>query len=533
MKKKIFGIIISLVISGVLFAERAPDITMNKRVWKLGERIEVKASGLNSSLKYRIGAFKRNTKNNDNPIKTRGIKDKTSGSVFMRLRADQGVVPGKYEFHLYRPDSNNILSKVNLVLKSDEADPDPPVVNPPTSNKNFTTSSATTDLNYADTVKFGSEYSALGYNHLKYVKRVTKSQLSSMLSAKNQMHFHSGHGSSSGSINCTDGNLSTGSLSGKIQTKYSIYCICSAFASSGWSKVMGSNAIAVMGFNKTVTDGSCLNLASKFPDQLKSGQSYAMAWYKSNAAISGHKDRWAMYVKEGSKVVLYKAGGNTPRYQFSGKIIYLNDMIKIDNKLFYSWNYKNFDKKVGLFDVKRVKKRFNKECKWPTKKSGFNSEKAFYKALDALGANLPDEAALEMIIPVEKCGGDGKCVTVAHNISFIHKYGGLKIRNNSIVDYVSVLVGDENKIAIDSKWSEITAVVGPMNDETLSVSKALFIALEDITNVIREPVMIANFEKVYGLVNDDGYEFLVPAFEFIGTKGERFVVNAFTGKMIE
>ena len=533
MKKKIFGIIISLVISGVLFAQRAPNITMNKRVWKLGERIEIKCRGLNSNKKYIIGAFFRNTSNNNNPIKTRSIKGKTSGSVFMRLRADQGVKAGKYEFHLYRPGKNTILNKINLVLTdegsttpTDPIDPDP---GPVTTNKHFTASSGTTDLNYADTTTFISEYKKLGFTHDSYQTKVKKSQLLSFLSAKKNMHFHSGHGGSNGSIQCTDGSLLAKNMVGKIQVVYSIYAICSSFASSDWSRVMGSNAKMVMGFNKTVTDGSCLNMAKAFPAQLAKGETYPMAWYKANSSINGHKDRWAMYVKEGSKVVLYKAGGNTPRYFPGRNLIHLSDWVTADKILFERWNWENFGRGVGPFSVERVKLKINKKCKWPTKKSKYTFAEAYIKSLNVLGEDLPTNAQLEESISIERCIDDS-CTVVAYNINFVPEYNGLKIKSNSIGDYISVLVGNK-EIAIDSQWSLIKSGIDVTSNLTLSVSQALAIAADGISSIIREPVSIVKYEKVYGLSGENNLT-LVPAFEFVGSRGERFVVSAFNGELL-
>ncbi len=88
---------------------------MRKRVWQSGERIEILCRGLDPNKKYVIGAFPRvkgKNNDNDNPWKTRKIKWKKSGSVFMRLYR-----LGKGEFHLYRPGSNVILDEVNFIIK--------------------------------------------------------------------------------------------------------------------------------------------------------------------------------------------------------------------------------------------------------------------------------------------------------------------------------------------------------------------------------------------------------------------------------
>ena len=528
MKNKILIMILSLMAGSILFARS--NITINKQIWELGERIEIKYSGTNASLRYKIGAFRRGTSNNSNPIKTRSFKNKTSGSVFMRLRADQGVKPGRYEFHLYKKGSNNILSKVNLILKS-SGTTDPPT-DPPTGNRNFTASSGTTDLNYADTTTFIAEYSKLGYKNLKYQKTVKKSQLSSMLAARNNMHFHSGHGAPNGTINCTDGNLSASSLSGKIQVKYSIYCICSSFASSSWSKVMGSNAQMVMGFNKTVTDGSCKSLASGFPAQLKSGQSYKMAWYKANSAISGHKDRWSMYVKEGSKVVLYKAGGNTPRDSFTIIPYVLSDKVAIDETLLKKWDRLiKFDQDViiAILEENPVFNRNLPKGKFPFKKTNMTKKQAKQKAKKRLKdfGGLPIDAKLSYTIPIERCIDD-VCSNIAYTLYYTQQYEGLEIRSTYNSNYISVLVDDEGIKSLQSNWSNIISVGEILQDRILSVGDALQISSHDISNLVRSPIIIVDYKKVYGIYKNT----IIPAYEFIGDQDERFVVNAITGELI-
>ena len=531
MIKKMYVVMLCIMFAGVLSA-RSASITMSKRVWKLGERIEVKYSGTNASLRYKIGAFKRGTSNNSNPIKTRSFKNKTSGSVFMRLRADQGVKPGRYEFHLYKKDSNSILSKINLVLVSDETNPDPPV-DPPTGSGNFTASSGTTDLNYADTTTFISEYSKLGYKNTAYQKQITKSKLTSMLANKNNMHFHSGHGSS-GSILCTNGNLSVNNLAGKIQPTYSIYCICSSFASSVWGKSMGSNAKMVMGFNKTVTDGSCKSLATGFPAQLKNGQSYLMAWYKANAAISGHKDRWATYVKEGSKVVLYKAGGNIPRYEFEGEPIILSDQVSIDNILLNKWNKKTpFD---GMYNIVIAKKidEFEDIVRYPFPGRKMKMAKRTAKKIaeDNFNGSL-EGIKFDSIIPIQKCDTENSCYVVAYDVYFVREYNGYEVKSNFMTDHISALITDGGIISTDTLWSEITPVDLIIPNDVMSVGEILSIASYDISNTIREPVIITKFKSVYGISeNIYGQRILIPAYEFYGNNGERFVVDAFKGKLI-
>lgn len=295
---------------------------------------------------------------------------------------------------------------------------------------------------------------------------------------------------------------------------------------------MGSNATAVMGFNKTVTDGSCLSLASKFPAELRSGQSYTMAWYKANSAINGHKDRWAIYVKEGSKVVHYKAGGNTPkRYIFEGTPVLLSDQVMIDSALYDKWK----NKTSNLYNTAIAEEidEFVEIVRFPfpTEKVNLAKRKAKRIAIDNFENSFVG-IKFDSITPIERCEDDN-CYNVGYSVRFNREYDGYDVRNNSVVDHITVLVTDEGIISTETFWSEITPLGLVVPGERLTVGEILTIAAYDISNTIRMPVVIIKYKNVYGVSVDSwGNRILVPAYEFHCEGGERFVVDVFTGRLL-
>ena len=63
----------------------------------------------------------------------------------------------------------------------------------------------------------------------------------------------------------------------------------------------------IMGFTDNTYDDSALTMAKQFNKHLSNGETYLKAWYKTNSVISKHQDRWAVFVREGSKIVRYGA----------------------------------------------------------------------------------------------------------------------------------------------------------------------------------------------------------------------------------
>ena len=173
---------------------------------------------------------------------------------------------------------------------------------------------------------------------------------------------------------------------------------------------------------------------------------------------------------------------------------------------------------------------------WPKNKSYITAEQAKTKATNALSNNLPAEAQLDAVIPIEKCDISNVCFTVGYQVYFTQQYDGLNLRSNSMADYVSVLVYDNGVASMDLTWSQVTPLDDTIIDRStmLNVSEALKAGVEGISKIKRKPVNIVTYEKVYGIStdvdNDD--RTLVPAYEFFGDHGERFVVSAVTGELI-
>ena len=491
-------------------------VKLNKSTFEKGDRIKARCTGLSSKISYTIGMYNRYGKLTG---KIRKIKGATSKTCYFNAS-----VVGKYKMKL--KVSGNTKAKKAFKITSEVVDPP---VDPPSSNKNFTASSGTTDLNYKDTSTFISAYRGLGFNHKGYTKKVRKSQLQSYLGAKNNMHFHSGHGTP-GSINCTDGNLNVSSLKGRVNVQYCIFATCLTLKNNGWYSVFGSNAKMVMGFTEITTDGSCLAMAKSFPSKLKQGQSYLKAWYLTNSVIKQHQDRWATYVREGSKIIFYSAKGKTPKISYIGKTVSLSDNVFTYKKLLREWKKETFGRGFNSAILSKTKK-YNKFRKFPNRITFITAGQAEYEAIKFLGPRLPEGVILDTIVPIEKCIKENACYIVGYDVHFIQEHNGLPLRSNAVTDHISILVGENGVASMDYSWSKIE----PINSisKTLSVRQALKKASDDIANIIKDSVTIIEYERVYGTVTND-YEngIIVPAYEFLGSNGERFVVSAITGELL-
>ena len=501
-------------------------IKLDENNFKKGDRITARCTGLSSKISYTLGMYNRN--GGKLTGKVRRIKGSTSKTSYFNAPAI-----GKYKLKLKSGGSNK--AKRAFKVTSDggtNPDPDPdPDPDPPNGSGNFTASSGTTDLNYADTTAFVNAYKGLGYSFKGYTKKVKRSQLQSFLKASNNMHFHSGHGNE-GSINCTDGDLNVGSINVNVQ--YCIFATCLTLKDNGWYNVFGSNAKMVMGFTEVTTDGSCLSMAKSFPAKLKSGNSYLKAWYLTNSVIKQHQDRWATYVKEGSKIVFYSAKGKHPYIAYSGRTKTLSENVKTYKMALYGWKNTYFGRGTSTAILSKSKKKL-KFKRFPKSTMSTGGSVAISEAYDSLGNNLPDNADVDEIIPIERCVSANVCSVVAYNIYFVQKYNGFPIRSNSTTDYISILVGENGVASTDISWSKVTSldtmysVLIP-----LSVSEALKTAANGISNITKKVVIIVDFERVYGApTNKYGDTLITPAYEFIGSKGERFVVDAYTGMLID
>lgn len=520
MKKYIFTIILLIIMItipnfGIAGTE---SITLNKKIFKPKEMIKVKCEGLNKKISYKIAVYR------DGRIASgpKYINSSVSGLKYFKAP----VEPNNYTLRLTNNKTNQIYATKRLRVTSE--------ISTPSNNKIFTASSGTTDLNYADTVAFINGYKGLGYTFKKYTKTMKVQQLKSFLMAKNNMHFNSGHGNP-GSLNCVDGSLKVSNLKGLVNVQYCIFATCLTLKHDGWYDAFGSNAKMIMGFTEVTTDASCLAMAKGFPTKLKQGQSYLKAWYLTNSVIKQHQDRWATFVKEGSKIVLYSAKGKKPIIIGEDAIVTLSDHVAAHKRKLKKWKQEFFGRSYYLAILGKEQKKL-KYKNFPTNTVNFTAKKAEDIAVDTLMDNLPDDAELDNVIPIEKCNKSNECSVVAYDVHFMQKYGGFPIRSNFITNHISILVGNKGVTSTNIRWSNIVPLSDNVGSENtlLSVGEALINVSDEIANIVKKPLIIVSYERVYGVsIDGDKNNVIVPSYEYIGNNGERFVVNAFNGELLK
>jgi len=204
-----------------------------------------------------------------------------------------------------------------------------------TGSGKFTVTSVNDDLDNSDGQDFVNGYKSLGYTFSTWNKNVSTSALKGYLETSQEMVFHTGHGNT-GIIATSNGSLNTNGLT--VNSKYFISATCLTMANTAWKNVFGANAQALMGYTKVSFDKPVDNeQVAKFIQQLKSGSSHQMAFYKSNTAISSLKDRWCVYAREGTKIVEYSARtNNTPRTTSSGDPVPLYGNVTVNESLLNS-----------------------------------------------------------------------------------------------------------------------------------------------------------------------------------------------------
>jgi hypothetical protein len=200
--------------------------------------------------------------------------------------------------------------------------------------------------------------------------------------------------------------------------------------------------------------------------------------------------------------------------------------------LLKEWKGEYFGRNYAPAVLGKTRKKYRRGA-FPKNTTFMTKEQAEDKAYSEIGDKLPDNAELDAIIPIERCASQNVCSVVGYNVYFAQEYNGLPLRSNSTVDYVSVLVSDKGVI-MDLTWTEIIPMdYSPILTEQLSVREALKKASDGISNVIKEPVTIVSYKRAYGISAEGGFAIIVPAYEFIGANGERFVVDVYSGRLLK
>lgn len=408
----------------------------------------------------------------------------------------------------------------------------------PDGDGKFTVTNVRDDLDNGDGQIFTDEYSDLGYNLKRWDKDVSTSNLKSYLSESQELLYHTGHGYNGG-IMTSNGQLEAKDVT--VETAYAIFATCLTLKDTEWKNSFGSGAKSIMGYTKVSFDSPVDdNLVRKFMSELGAGNSYLVAWYRSNNSIKNLSDRWAAYVREGSKIVEYSArSGNVPRAKFIAQPVALYESISVAKALLdRSPIFSGSVQQALLTPEPQVFERSRSVATWPSTPVYITSDEAEQAAEEVLRLTdgLPFTARLESVTPIHRCTDETSCEVVAYQVDYVHEHDGLPVRSNLTADFISVMVDDLGVHLMNSTWSHTTDVQlrNTQSPELLSSAEALTLAAESIHRFVRgNEVQFTRVESVYGVSTDlDGWKTLVPAFEFFGTDGERIVVSAVDASLL-
>ena len=445
------------------------------------------------------------------------VSDLTAGSYTFMIKAEDSI------------ENINESPNVTIIIK-DPDDED--------SNGKFIVTSVNDDLDNSDAQDFIDGFIQLGYNLDQWDKNISKSELKSYLGKEQEFLYHTGHGMI-GKIMTSDGELTADDLT--VQMKATIVATCLTLNETKWKQTFGPKAQIIMGYTKVSWDKPTDNdLIKSFLEKYSNGNSYLEAWYKSNIEFSSLNDRWLAYTREGSSIVEYSArSNNIPPNINDGITVVLNDRVTVNSNLLDDSSMFDPGFQVALVEETSSLLTMNGLVKnsWPTTSTSLAPAEAKKIAENelAIHGGKPDTAILDRVIPIQKCDEFESCFKVAYQVNFVQQYDGRNLRSNAGTDYIALLINDNGLVSLDSLWSRVTPT-----DETISSQDlidpgtALLLAVDRITQLVRyNPINIVSYERVDGvLTREDGTKVLVPAYEFFGETGERFIVSAVDGELV-
>jgi|GEM_PF-2140494 len=393
-------------------------------------------------------------------------------------------------------------------------------------------------LDSNDAIIIGNALISMGYTEIARNPNVTVSELNSYFTRGDiGVVYHTGHGNV-GSIACSDGSL-TVSNAGTLNATNITVATCLTMANRAWMNKFGLTE-HLMGYTNYSYDYIDDDVCYDMLDGLYAGKNWARIWYESNIDKSYLYDRWLVYKKQNGVVTEYSAnngliplslGGNYTLY--SGKYGDVNISEKIlSDDIDFASEFSEFNNVSVNNDYVTSSSEFLGDNDEFLSNTEISKEEAVSIAEKWISENgvLPSEAVLESVNPVKAyTQADGDKI-IGYEIRYSRVINNLKVRTNSIAEYISVLVNDGKVIHHGMNWSNINLEKPSNKIKLVPVSKAVRTAAEHLSSALKGGnVNFVNINPCYALCGGS----LTPAYELMADDGGYVVINALTGKLAE
>lgn len=409
-----------------------------------------------------------------------------------------------------------------------------------TSDKTLIVSSVRDELNNNDLYVFANGLYNLGYTKVLEDTNVYRSELIDYLGRSITTLYHTGHGYY-GAVYTADGTISPSNVT--LRAQNTIFATCLSMTDTSWKNSFTSTAQTLMGYTKYSYDYTDDEVARNMVNQLANNVTYKLAWYLSNSGISGLNDRWAEYVREGSSIVEYSARtGNTLKLTV-GELVSLEAKGRVKAVRRLARSSRKFRSSFG------VNATIEKATVTTTTKTGdfdltspvtISEQEAIVLAKDWLERNdgLPDDAALDQVIPIQRQSDDTQLEIVGYTVHFQRNLQGTRVCGNRVEDHISILVDQNSVVAVSKYWPALQTLLSSSYEGLnglLTVGKAIQTAANEIATAVKqnEPIQLIEAEPVYGTLGPKGgRQRLIPAFRIKSADGHLFVINALTGRLL-
>jgi len=396
------------------------------------------------------------------------------------------------------------------------------------------------ELDNTDLGIMASGLDGLGYTQDTSDTNVSTSELASYLRKNVGILYHTGHGYE-GQVVTSDGTLNSQATT--INVSYTIFATCLTMTDTSWRKAMGPSANTIMGYTKVSFDPTDNEVARQFTSDLAKGQTPLQAWYFSNIGQTDLKDRWAAYTREGASVVEYSArNGNVPRAALPAGS--LKALAGVANLRVAEGLLSDTTRFADRFQVLRITgdQKLTTESladePLPRRPSALSFAQAVSVAEKWLSARaeLPADAVLEKVIPLQADRGDGTTAsTVGHVVVYGRKVGELAVKGNRTPDHLTVLVGADSVLSISRYWPTLAAQRSFVSDQNLlPVGEAIQRAAASLSRLQKGGSLdLVESRPVYGTRGEGASsDRLVPAYELTAADGTHVVIDATTGEVL-
>jgi len=400
--------------------------------------------------------------------------------------------------------------------------------------------SVSDNLDPEDAEIFSSRLEHLGYSRKNWDQNVSGDDLAQYLGFPYALLYHTGHGYSGG-IATSSGTLKVRNVT--INARNTIFATCFTLNNTDPKEIFGPTAETIMGYTKQSFDITDNQVVDLYADYLGENQTHLSAWFLANSSIHNLSDRWVAFTREGDEIVEYAASeAISPIVWQSGepRFVQVRNSLLVSDAVLSSIveTFREF----GTFSAMELtgKREPPLTARLPFKNiepTSLTLAEAREIADEWISSEIADvdDLFLDRTIAIQKkFTSKSVAQVIAYHFLFGRKLDGVMMHANGPGDHVQLTVGNNRVLFASRAWSTIRKTPAKRAPFVMQPADVIHKSADDIVRFTKgKTVHFINTTPAWGLKRASGSTRLEAAYAFLLSGGERIIISATTGEILD